>query len=117
MLRHYHKTWKDNQMIQLAEQAMKTGYDKILTDLARPTSTTRAQTMGLPADEFDEFDELDELVRDDNLSVVGSVAQPPMLTTIHVPPADAPQQVSCVASQLAGAAKQHRRCFYFPFCV
>jgi hypothetical protein len=43
MLRHYHKTWKDNQMIQLAEEAMKAGYNKILTDLARPTSTTRAQ--------------------------------------------------------------------------
>ena len=107
-------------MIQLVEQAMKTGYDKILTDLARPTSTTRAQTMGLPADDFDEFDdfdELDELVRDHNLSVFGSVAPPPVLTTIHVPPAVAPQQVSCVASQPAGAAKQHRRCFYIPFCV
>mgnify|MGYP000302763516 CR=1 FL=1 len=62
--------------------------------------------MGLPADEFDEFDELDELVRDDNLSAVDSVAQPPVLTTIHVPPAVAPQQVSYVASQPVGAGRQ-----------
>jgi hypothetical protein len=77
MLRNYHKTWKDNQMIQLGEEAMKTGY-KILTELAKPTSTTtRAQTMGLPADEFD------ECVLDDNASAVDGVAQPPVLITFR----------------------------------
>jgi hypothetical protein len=44
ILQYYHKTWKDNQMIQLAEEAMKAGYNKLLTDLAEPTSTTRAQS-------------------------------------------------------------------------
>jgi hypothetical protein len=41
-------------LIPWSEDAMKTGYNKILTELAKPTSTTRAQTMGFPADEFDE---------------------------------------------------------------
>jgi hypothetical protein len=111
MLRHYHKTWKDNQMIQLAEEAMKVGYNRLLTDLAKPTSTTRAQTMGLPADDFD------ECILDDNSSAVDGVAQPPVLTTFPAPSAVAPQRVSYVASQEAGAAKPSRRCFYFPFCV
>jgi hypothetical protein len=74
------------------------------------TIMTRAQTMGLPADDFD------ECVLDDNSSAVDGVAQPPVLTTFPAPPAVAPEQVSYVASQ-AGAAKSSRRCFYFPFCV
>jgi hypothetical protein len=110
MLRHYHKTWKDNQMIQLAEEAMKGGYNKILIDLARPTYTTCAQTTGLPADEFD------ECVLDDNASAVDSVAPPPVLTIFPAPPAVAPQQVSYVESQAGAAKRWRRRCFYYPLC-
>jgi hypothetical protein len=69
--------------------------------------------MGLTADEFD------ECVLDDNSSAVDGVTQPPVLTTFPAPLAVAPEQVSYVASQEAGAAKPSRggRCFYFPFCV
>jgi hypothetical protein len=92
---------------------MKAGSNKILTDLARPTSTAGAQTMGLlPSDD------LDECVPRDNSSAVDSVAQPPLLTTFPAPPVVAPHQVSYVVSQSGAAKRRHQRCFfYFPFCL